>query len=64
MSFFRKHTEDIFDKEEFMTKFRAGEERQQFFLHSVRALLVFLKDFTLDFKEINPEGFIKTSSMS
>jgi diguanylate cyclase len=59
MDFFRKHKEATFDKEELMTKFNNCEERQRFFLHTVRALLVFLKDFTLDFKEINAEGFKK-----
>jgi hypothetical protein len=59
MGFFRKHKEGTFDKEELMTKFHNCEERQRFFLHAVRALLVFLKDFTLDSKEINAEGFKK-----
>ena len=43
--------------DELREKLRAEKERRQFFLNTVRALLVFIRDFSLDLKEIDSDGF-------
>ena len=52
----KKSINDI-HREDLPEMLRYSDEKRQFFLLAVRALLVFIKDFSLDLKEIESEEF-------
>ena len=54
----KKNNIDI-DKEDLPEMLKNSDEKRQFYLIVVRALLVFIKDFSLDLKEIDSEEFKK-----
>jgi len=54
----KKNSIDI-DKEDLSGMLKSSDGKRQFFLLAVRALLVFIKDFSLDLKEIDSEEFKK-----
>ena len=43
--------------EDLLEMLKSSDEKRQFYLFAIRALLVFIKDFSLDLKEINSEEF-------
>ena len=47
------------EKEDLSGMLKSSDEKRQFFLLAVRALLIFIKDFSLDLKEIDSEEFKK-----
>ena len=47
------------EKEDLSGILKSSDEKRQFFLLAVRALLIFIKDFSLDLKEIDSEEFKK-----
>ncbi len=47
------------EKEDLSGMLKSSDEKRQFFLLAVRALLVFIKDFSLELKEIDSEEFKK-----
>jgi diguanylate cyclase len=55
----RKKDADTPGTKELSKQLQDSEERRDFFLLVIRALLVFIKDYSLDIKEINAEGFKK-----
>ncbi len=55
----KKKETDAFDIDELQEKLRDEEEKRRFFLIAIRALLVFVRDFSLDLKEIDSDGFRK-----
>jgi len=54
-----KKKSDISEKEDLSEMLKNSDEKRQFFLLAIRALLVFIKDFSLDLKEIDSEEFNK-----
>ncbi|OQY14555.1 MAG: hypothetical protein B6I30_00210 [Desulfobacteraceae bacterium 4572_187] len=54
----KKNRIDI-DKEDLSEMLKNSDEKRQFYLLMVRAMLVFIKDFSLDIKEIDSEEFKK-----
>jgi len=58
--FFSKEKNEVnIEMEELSEKLRCCEEKLKFFMLSIRALLVFIKDFSLDLEEIDSYGFKK-----
>ena len=59
MLFLRKKNSVTVETEELSERLCNFEEKQRFLLVAIRAILAFIKDFSLDVKEINAEGFKK-----
>ena len=60
MAFALKKKKSIdFDNKDLSEMLKISDEKRQFFLLAVRALLIFIKDFSLDLKEIDSEEFKK-----
>ena len=55
----KKKTSLDIDKDNLSKLLKNSDEKGQFFLFAVRALLVFIKDFSLDLREIDSEEFKK-----
>jgi len=51
-----KGNEDL-ELEKFIEQVRSNAEKKDFYLHAVRALLLFIKDFSMDIKEIGSDRF-------
>ena len=59
MRLFKKQEEVVLEKDELVKRIKAEEEDREFFLRSIRTLLVFIKRFSLDIKEIDSDRFKK-----
>lgn len=59
MRWFKKNGDIALEKEELVRRIEAEEEARAFFLQSIRILLVFIKRFSLDIKEIDSERLKK-----
>lgn len=53
----KKKNNDLLETEDLWAKLKKSAEKQDYFLLSIRALLQFLKDFSLDLKEIKSDKF-------
>jgi diguanylate cyclase len=57
LSKLKKKDNDLIETHELSTKLKECNQKNEFFLGSIRALLQYVKDFALDLKEINSDGF-------
>jgi len=60
MAYFSKNTEkEGVHMERFIEEIRDNAKRNGFYLNAIRALLLFIKDFSMDFRETGSDGFAK-----
>ena len=60
MAYFSKNKKkEAFDIERFIEVIRDNAEKKDFYLNAIRALLLFIKDFSIDFKETGYDQFVK-----
>ena len=60
MAYFSKNKEkEAVDMERFIEEIRDNAEKKGFYLNAIRALLLFIKDFSIDFKETGSDRFAK-----
>ena len=53
----KKKDTDTLEAKELSERLQDSEEKRDFFLLVIRALLIFIKDYSLDIKEIDADGF-------
>ena len=60
MAYFSKNKEkEAVDMERFIEEIRDNAEKKGFYLDAIRALLLFIKDFSMDFEETGSDRFLK-----
>jgi len=60
MAYFSKNRENgTVDMERFIEEIRDNAEKKDFYFDAIRALLLFIKDFSMDFSETGSDRFVK-----